>query len=114
DQRAAVGGGEVNVEHLDGGELVEHRPRGETGSQRPEPGAQRDVQAISQERDEDVGLDALDELVIDRPQLQVVLEVFEGGLDLDQLNIELPQLGRVSSAQIAAQEIAAFAPSYFS
>ena len=38
DQGSAVGGGEVDVEHLDGGEFVEHGPRGEAGSHRPEPG----------------------------------------------------------------------------
>ena len=32
DQGAAIGGREVDVEHLDGGELVEHGPRSEAGS----------------------------------------------------------------------------------
>ena len=44
--------------------LLEHRPRGEAGSQRPEPGAQRDVQTIGEEGHEDVRLDALLQLVI--------------------------------------------------
>ena len=67
DQRSAVGGWEVDVEHVDGGKLVEHRPRGEAGSQRPEPGAQRDVQTIGEEGHEDVRLNALLQLVMDRP-----------------------------------------------
>ena len=37
DQRAAIGGREVDVEHLDGGELVEHGSRGEAAGQRLEP-----------------------------------------------------------------------------
>jgi len=94
DQGSAVGGREVDVEHLDGGELVEHRPRGEAGRQRPEPGAQRDVQTISEEGHEDVRLDALLQLVIDRPSLQIVLEVLEGRLDFNELNVEPPQLRR--------------------
>src|ERR1700688_1113445 len=65
DQGAAVGGREMHVEHLHGGELVEHRPGREAGSQRLEPCAQRDVQAIGQEGDEDVRLDALLELMVD-------------------------------------------------
>src|SRR5208283_2334785 len=73
DQRSAIGGGEVDVEHLDGGELVEHGPRGEAGGHRPEPGAQRDVHAIGEEGDEDVRLDAALQLVVDRPELQIVL-----------------------------------------
>ena len=39
DQGSAVDGWEVDVEHVDGGKLVEHRAWGEAGSQRPEPGA---------------------------------------------------------------------------
>jgi len=78
DQSSAVGGREVDVEHLDGGESVEHGAGREAGGQGPEPGAKRDVQAISQEGDEDVSLDALLQLVVDRPQLQVVLQIFEG------------------------------------
>ena len=92
DQRAVVGGGKVNVKHLDGGELVEHGPGGEPGCQRFEPGAQGDVKAIGDEGDKDVRFDSLDQLVIDRAQLQIVLEIFEGRLDLDQLDVELPQL----------------------
>ena len=49
----------MDVEHLHGGELVEHRPRREAARQRFEPCAQRDVEAIGQEGDEDVRLDAL-------------------------------------------------------
>ncbi len=67
DQGSAVDGWEVDVEHVDGGKLVERRARGEAGSQRPEPGAQRDVQPIGEEGHEDVRFDALLPLVIDRP-----------------------------------------------
>ena len=52
----------------------------------------RDVQAVGQEGDEDVGFDPVLQLVVDRPQGQVALEVLEGLLDLDQLDVELPQL----------------------
>jgi len=46
---AAICGGEVHVEHLDRGELVEHRPGGEASYRRPEPGAQRCAQALLDE-----------------------------------------------------------------
>jgi hypothetical protein len=45
--------GKLHVEHLDSCELVEHGPGSETRGQRLEPGAQRDVQAVGQESDED-------------------------------------------------------------
>ena len=39
--------------------------------------------------------DPLLQLVVDRSQSEIVLEGFERRLDLDQLNVELPQLGGV-------------------
>lgn len=102
----------MDVEHLDGGEGVEHGAWREAGSQGPKPGPERDVQAIGQERDEDMGLDALLQLVMDRPQLQIVLQIFEGRLDFDELNIELPQLCGVVPGQIGAEQVAALAPTH--
>jgi hypothetical protein len=106
DQLAAIGGREVDIEHLDGGELVEHGPRCEARRQWLEPRTQRDVQAIGQEGDEDVRFDAMLKLVMDRAKLQIALEILERSLDLDELDIELPQLGRILIAQVGAQQIA--------
>ena len=53
---------------------------------------------VGEEGDQDVRFDALDQLRVDRTQLQVVLEVLERGLDLGELDIESPQLGRLASA----------------
>ena len=66
DQGAAIGSGKMDVEHLDGGELVEHGPGREARRQRLEASAQRDVQSIGQEGDEDMRLDAVFVLVVDR------------------------------------------------
>jgi hypothetical protein len=68
---------------LHGCQLVEHGSRSEAASERFEPGTQRDVEAVGEERDEDVRLDALLEVMVDRTQAEVILEVLEGGLDLD-------------------------------
>ena len=46
--------GKCNVEHLDGGELVEHGPGGEAGCQRFKSGAQGDVKTIGDEGDKNV------------------------------------------------------------
>src|ERR1700745_778731 len=50
------------------------------------------------------------ELIVDRAKLQIVLHGLEGGLDLDELDVEPPKLGRVFAGEIGAQQIAAFAP----
>ena len=62
---AAVCCGEVDVEQLHGGELFEHGPWSETTGAGFEAGLEGDLQAVSQERDEDVGFDPVFELVVD-------------------------------------------------
>ena len=52
DQGAAIVGWEMNIEHLDAGELIEHGARGETRRQRFELRSQGDVQAVGHEGDE--------------------------------------------------------------
>ena len=44
-----------------------------------------------------------------RPDGQITLERFEGGLDLDQLQVELPQLRWIRLGEVGAQQIASFA-----
>ena len=48
----------------------------------------------------------------DWSQPEIVLEDLEGRRDLDQLNVELPQLDWVFPAQIGAQPMAAFASAH--
>src|SRR6266576_5877841 len=55
-------------------------------------------------------LNARYDLMVDRAQVEIVLHGLEARFDLDELDVELPQLGWVLSAQIGAQEIAAFTP----
>src|SRR4051794_25417025 len=69
----------------------------------------RDVQAIGQEGDEDVRLDAGLEPVKDRPDREIALEVLERLLDRNQQLIMAPQLGRVFLDEFGAQQIRAFA-----
>ena len=88
DQGAPVGGREMNIEHLDAGELVEYGSRCEPGGQWLESCPQGDVQAIGHEGDKDVRFDAVLELVVDRTQLKIVLQVFERRLDLGELDVD--------------------------
>ena len=63
---------------------------------------QRDVQAISQEGNEDVGLDARLELVKHGSDRQIAFEVLECLLDRHQQQIMAPQLGRVLFDEVGA------------
>ena len=56
-QFAPVGGWQMDIDHLDGGELLERAPRGQSRCQSLQATLQRDLQTIGQERDEDVGFD---------------------------------------------------------
>ena len=57
-----------------------------------------------------MGLDAVVELVVDRSDGEIAFQLLEGLLDLGELNVKPPQAGRVIVLQVAAQQVAAFAP----
>ena len=61
------------------------------------------MQAIGHEGDKDVRFDAVFELMVNRAQLQIVLQVFERRLDLGKLDVELPQLIGIVPAQIGTK-----------
>lgn len=54
----------MDVDHLNCGELFENGAWGQAAGAALEAGFESDLQAISQERDKDVGFDALLELVV--------------------------------------------------
>ena len=53
-----------------------------------------------------VRLDTLLQLMVDKPQAEIVLEILESSLDLDQLNVELPEVRRVLCAQLGPTFVA--------
>ena len=87
---APVRGRQMDVDHLDGGELVERTARGEPRRQGMKPAGQGDLHAVGQERDEDVGLDPLLVLMEDRTDRQIAFEVAERLFDGNQLRVVLP------------------------
>ena len=87
---APVGGRQMDIDHLDGGELFECAPRGQPGRQGMKATGQGDLHAVSQKGDEDVGLDPLLVLVEDRADRQVAFEITEGLFDGDELDVVLP------------------------
>ncbi len=93
----------MHIQHLNGCELLQQGARGKSRRQDAETCAQTHVQAISQERHKNVRLDPMFQLVKNRPQTQIVFEIFERRFHLGQLNIKLPQFGGVLALQIAAQ-----------
>ena len=82
------------------------RPRG----QRLQPLFERDHQTVGEEGDEDVGLDPVLQLMVDGSDRQVALELLEDLFDLDQMQIEAPEVAGIVVGDVGAQEIAALAP----
>ena len=67
----------MNIDHLDGSELLKRAARSQSWRQCMQATLQRDLQAISQERDEDVGFDPVFVLMEDRPYRQIALQILE-------------------------------------
>ena len=73
------------------------------GAERTQPFGQRDVQTIGQKRNQDVRLDPFFALMKDRPDRQIALEILKRLFDVDQLQVQAPELSRIGLGQIGAQ-----------
>ena len=98
----------MDIDHLDGGELLERAARGQSWRQSMQATLQRDLQTIGQERNEDVGFDPALLLMEDRPYRQVTLQVLERLFHRNELGIVLPQQRGIVLGQVGAQQIASF------
>jgi hypothetical protein len=61
-----------------------------------------------------VSLDALDSLMVNWAQFKIIFQILECCFDLGELDVELPQLGRIASRQIRSQEIPALSSKGYS
>ena len=108
NERAAVRRGEVNVQHLNGGELLKHGAGRQPRRQRTQALLQRHLEAVSKEGYEDVRLDTLVCLVIDGPDGKIALEFLERLLHFGELDVERPKFFWSFTDKIGAQQIPAF------
>jgi hypothetical protein len=109
DQLAPVGAG---VEHLDRTELVQDLSHGEARSLQPQLLLERDVYIVGDEGEEDMRLDPALQLMINRSHGEIAFEFLECGLNLSELQIELPQLRPIGRGEIGAQQTAPLAPAH--
>ena len=73
DEKAAIGGRQADVDHLNRGHLFDHRPCGQSRGQRAQTLLQRDVQTVGKESNKDVSFDAFVLLMMDRAEGEVAL-----------------------------------------
>ena len=71
---------------------------------------QCDMKAVGHEGDEDVRLNSCVELMENRSEREITLEVFKRLLDLGEADVLLPEYRWIFSAQIRSEEIVAFSP----
>ena len=88
DEFAALGGRELHIQQRQSAELVQRLAGCETWCFEPEPVLQGDLNAIGKESDKDVSFDAMFKLVIDRPHRQIAFQLFKGGFDFGQLQVQ--------------------------
>jgi hypothetical protein len=69
---------------------------------------QGDLQAVTQEADENVCLDPVVFLMIDRADVQIVFEFFEGLFDFGEYDVLFPKFFRTSGGKIGAQQVCSF------
>ncbi len=105
DQFTTVSGGQMQVDHLEGGNLLQDRARCQPRRERPQPLFERYLQAVGDEGDEDMRLDAIITLVVDGAYRQIALELLEGLLDLGQLHVLLPRLRRICGGEVGTEQI---------
>jgi hypothetical protein len=92
----------MDVDHLDGGKLLDGAARAQPWRQRMQAALQCDVRTIGQEGDEDMGLDPTFLVMEDRSDGEVPFEVFEGFFDGDELDVVLPESRGVAFGEIGA------------
>ena len=63
DQGSAIGGGQMDIDHLQGREFLQGGARGQPVTQCPQAMLEGDLQAVGEEGDQDMRLDAILALV---------------------------------------------------
>ena len=97
-----VGRRQFDVDHLDRREFFEDRLRCQARGQRLQPLFECDHQTVGEEGDEDMGLDPILQLMVDGSDRQVALEFLEDLFDLDQMQIEAPEMGGIVGGDVRA------------
>ena len=81
----------MDIDHLDGGELLEGSTRCQPRCQSMQATLQCDLQTVGQEGKEDMSFDPTLILVEDRPYRQIAFQVLQRLFNGDELGIVLPQ-----------------------
>ena len=92
---SSIGGRDTHIDHLHSGKFLQCTAGGESGCEGFKLPSERDLQAVREDGDEHVRLDAFGILVEDRADRQIALQGSERLFDLPQLQVVVPQLHRI-------------------
>ena len=112
DQGSVIGGGQLDIDHLQGRAFLQGGARGQPGAPCPQAMLEGELQAVGAEGDKERRLDAIPAWVENGTSCQIGLEFLERLLDVRELDVILPKLGRIGVAEVGAEQVAPFtAPS---
>lgn len=98
----------MHINHLHAGELFQGSPRCQSRREGAQAMFQSDLQAVGHKCNKDVGINTIIALMVNRADGKVMFEFFERLLDFGELNVILPQFGRVLTIEIGAQQVTTF------
>ena len=102
---APIGSRQANVERLDGREFLQYGSGTQSGRMHLQAVLQRRHQTVRQKSYQDMRLDTMFQLMVNRPNAQVAFQSLERRFDLHQLHVAIPQHRRIFRHQIRAQQI---------
>ena len=97
-EMAPIGGRQMDIHQLHGGELLQDGARRQPRRARPGQILQGHMHTVGDEGDEDVRLDLFLALVEDRADGEIVLDPLERLLELGEPHVVTPQGGRILGA----------------
>jgi hypothetical protein len=102
NQPAAICGGKADVDHLNRREFFHDGGWRQSRGMSRLAILQRNLKAISQKRNQDVGVSAMFELMINGANTQFAFERTEGGFNLRQLHIASPENFRIFGGEVGS------------
>jgi hypothetical protein len=99
----------MGITHLHGGDFLQDGSGSWSRGMEPYAMRQIHVETVGHKGDEEMRLNAMLELAKNGAQRQILFEVLKGRFDFDRLHVELPQLGRITPAEVGAKHVATLA-----
>ena len=109
NQPSSVNGRHPDVDHLNRRQLFQHGGGSQPRCIKHQAVFQRDLQAIGQERNQDMRIHAMLQPMVNRAKSQIAFQGTEHRFDLRQLYVARPEDGGIFAADVGARQVVAIA-----